>query len=87
MENMEIENVVEEVMENVQEVLPTPVTENAGMTLAKTAGVAALVYTAFEGGKWVLGKIHKKAQERKAKKERKDEDVMDAELVIDEDEK
>lgn len=87
MDNTEIKKVVEEAMENAQEVLPTPVSENAGMTVAKTVGIAAGVYTVFEGGKWLLGKIHKKAQKRKAKKESKDEDVMDAELVIDDDEK
>lgn len=87
MENMEIENVVEEVIENVQEVLPTPVADNAGMTMAKTVGVAAVVYGAFEGGKWAIGKIRNWAKKRKAKKESKGEDVMEAKLVIDEDEK
>ena len=84
MENMEIENVVEEVMENVQEVLPTPTADNAGMNMVKVAGVAALVYGAIEGGKWLVGKVCKGIEKHKAKKKAKDEDVMEAKLVIDE---
>lgn len=82
MENMEIENVVEEVMENVQEALP--MVDNAGMTTAKVFGIATVVYGVCEGIKWGVSKIWNGAKKRKAKKQAKEEDVMEAKLVIDE---
>ena len=88
MENVqEIEKVVEEVVENVQEIIPTPaVNEKVGVTAAKAAGIAALVYTAFEGGKWALGKIRKAASKRKEKKDAvrvEEVDVATVQCVID----
>lgn len=81
MENMEIEKVVEEVVENVQEVIPTPTVNNTGVTAAKAAGIAALVYGAIEGGKWAIGKIGKAIKKHKAKKAVVKVEEVDVETV------
>lgn len=91
MENVqEIEKVVEEVVENVQEIIPTPATSNnTGMTLAKSAGVAALVYVAFECGKRAISKLRDKTKKNKEKKvaAKIDElDVATVQCVIDDEE-
>ena len=86
MEDMNIE-VVEKAMESVQEVLPAPVSENAGMTLPKVAGVAAGVYGLFEGGKWLIGKICKGIEKHRAKKAAKNEDAPETDHANDKEKK
>lgn len=83
MENMEIEKVVEEVVENVQEIIPAPTQSKNGISLGEAAGTAAVVYCICEGVKYAVGKVRNANRKRKARK-LLEEDVMTADIVIDE---
>ena len=82
MENMNIENVVEEVVENIEETMPTPVQKN-GVSKGGVVITALATYCVIEGVKWAGGKIGKLLKNRKPKKTKrvKEDEVFDTPIA------
>lgn len=81
MENMNIENVVEEVTETVEEVIPATVQKN-GVSMGGAVIAAIITYGTIEGIKWVVNKGAKFIQDHKAKKNKAVKDEDDIETPI-----